>query len=166
MADHKRRNTCLLPALGIVALCVCATVGLGAGGYFLYRSGRLDLNEVLGFVGIGPGELQISNLSDGELYLEISYKDEETGEQRSEESLELAPFDIRILPSLTPREYRITIRSEFGQPPDGECRIILRGGDTISFVAVPEGVLVYRDGDQVSASEDVNLLTSPVCQGE
>jgi hypothetical protein len=166
MTDQKRRNTCLLAAMGILAACLCASLLLGGGGYYLYRTGGLNLNEVLGFVGMGPGEVQISNLSDSTLEMVMTYIDEETGEERSGESVQLAPYDIRILPNLTPREYQIVINSNLGLPPGGECRINLRGGDTVSFVAVPEGVLVYRDGDNVSSSDEVNLLTSPVCQGE
>ena len=166
MAEKKRRNTCLIVGLGLVAACLCIVVILGGGGYYLYTTGKLSLNDVLGFVGIGPGEVQVSNLSDGMLFLELTYIDEETGERLTADSLELSPFDIHILPNLTPREYQITIDSEFGMPPGGTCRLNLGGGDIISLIAVPEGIIVYREGDTPSASEEINLLTSPVCQGE
>lgn len=166
MAGRKRRNTCLIVGLGFVAACLCAVVILGGGGYYLYSTGKLSLGDVLGFVGMGPGEVHVSNLSDGILYVEMTYIDEETGEKRTAEELEMAPFDIRILTDLTPREYQITISSEFEMPPGGSCRLYLGGGDTVSLVAVPEGVIVYREGDSVSTGEEINLLTSLVCQGE
>jgi len=166
MAGGKKRNSCLIVGLGLVAACLCAAVILGGGGYYLYSTGRLSMDDVLGFVGMGPGEVQVSNLSDGMLSVELTYMDEETGEERTAESLEMAPFDIRILTGLTPREYQITIRSEFEMPPGGTCRLNLAGGDTVSLAAVPEGVIVYREGDNPSTSEEINLLTSPVCQGE
>ena len=162
----RRRTTCLIVSLGLIVTCFCVTVILGGGGYYLFSSGRVSLNDVLGFVGLGPGELQVSNLSDSMLYVEVAYIDEETGERYNAQSLEMDPYDIRILPGLTPREYHITISSEFGEPPGGSCLLNLGGGDIVSLVAVPEGVVVYREGDQVSTSEEVNLLTSPVCQGE
>jgi len=166
MAQPKKRNTCLIIALVLIGACVCLTAAAGVGGFFLYRSGQLSLNDVLGLVGMGPGEVQVSNLSDGTLYVEVTYLDEETGERHTAESLEMAPFDIRLLNNLTPREYQITISSEFETPPGGSCRLNLGGGDTVSLVAVPEGVIVYREGDNITTSEEINLLTSPVCQGE
>ena len=166
MAQPKKRRTCLIIALAVIVACLCLTVLAGAGGYYLYSTGKLSLNDVLGFVGMGPGEIQVSNLSDDRLNVEVTYLDEESGEERTAESLEMAPFDIRILTRLTPREYQITVSSEVDTPPGGVCRLNLRGGDTVSLIAVPDGVIVYREGDNVSAGQEINLLTSPVCQGE
>ncbi len=167
MDGKKKRNTCLIVGLVLVGMCCCTIIGLGGGGYYLYTTGHLDLNEISALLGMGPVKIEIANLSDITLYAEITYEDDEvTGETHTHSSLVLEPFDIRVVSGLSARVYQVVFSSDGGMPNGGTCILKVRGGDHLTFIAVPEGIGVVREGDEVTTSEEVNITTSPICQGE
>ncbi|MFH2129332.1 MAG: hypothetical protein ABIK68_03080 [bacterium] len=166
MEPKKKRNTCLIVGLAVVVLCLCGAVAAGGIGYYLYSSGKLTPDDIAKIFGMGPAEIQIANLSDSTLTAELTYIDDETGEERSSESLEMGPYDLRTISGLSARTYTLTFASNSGSPEGGSCHLKVRGGDSLSFIAVPEGIGVIKNGESVSSSEEVNIQTSPICRGE
>ena len=165
--EKNKRRTWLIVIGVILALCCCSVILLGGGGYYLYSNGQLDLNQITSFLGIEPGIIEIANLSDTTLYAEITYEDEEvTGEVHTHSSLELGSFDIRTLSGISARLYQVVFTSKSGEPAGGTCTLKINSGDHLTFVAVPEGIGVIREGDQISTNEEVNITTSPICRGE
>ncbi|MFH2129330.1 MAG: hypothetical protein ABIK68_03070 [bacterium] len=164
MAGNKKRNTCLIVGLVLVGLCLCSLVILGGGGYYLYSNGQLSYNQVLNWFNLGPAEIQIANLTDGVLSAEMTWTDPDTGETSHWGSKELASFDISSFRDLAAGKYQLTLSTSNGIPFGGTCRMNLKGGDLIEFIAVPEGIGVILSGGNVTAPEEVNMLTSPLCQ--
>lgn len=164
MDRGKKRNSCLIVGLVLVGLCLCTLVIGGGAGYYLYATGQLTFNQVLNWVNLGPAEIQIANFSDGELYVEMTYTNEETGETNHWGSKELASYDISSFGGLSAGEYQLTFSASNGLPTDGTCYLTVKGGDLFEFMAVPEGVGVILSGAKVATPEEVNILTSPLCQ--
>ncbi|MBN2043735.1 MAG: hypothetical protein JW757_01845 [Anaerolineales bacterium] len=164
MQQKKSRNTCLIIGLVIVILCLCSVVVLGAGGYYLYTTGKLTYGEVLNWFNLGPAEIQISNFSDDILFAELTYTNQETGETNHWGSKEMGSYDISSFRGLSAGNYQLTLSTPTGLPQGGTCYLTVKGGDLIHFMAVPEGVGVILTGAKVSRPEEINLLTSPLCQ--
>jgi len=166
MANSGRKPilTCLLVVLVVSVLCICGIIILGGGGYYLYTSGQYTINDVLNLVGRGPAEIQIVNLSDGDLYAELIYIDEETGETSHHTSLDLASYDISTMRDLSAGQFQLNLSTSLGVPEDGICWLNLRGGDIYRFVVVPDGVGVILSGEDVDSAEEVDIRTSSLCQ--
>lgn len=166
MAQPKKRRTWLIVIVVIIALCCCTVIGLSGGGYYLFSSGQLNVDDITGFLGMGPATIQIANLTETTLDAELTYFDEETGEERNHESLEMDEYDIRTVTGLSARNYTLTFTTGSGVPQGGVCQLSIKGGDSWVFMAVPEGIGVIRNGEAVESNTDVNILTSFLCRGE
>ena len=166
MSPNKKRRTWLIVIGVILALCCCSVILLGGGGYYLITSGQLNVDDITGFLGMGPAKIQIANLTDTTLDAELTYFDEETGEERNPESLEMDEYDIRTITGLSARNYTLIFTTGSGVPQGGVCKLSIKGGDSWVFMAVPEGIGVIRNGEAVESNTDVNILTSFLCKGE
>ena len=164
MEKNKKRRTCLIVGLAIVVACLCLTVVLGGAGYYLYSSGQLDLSEISGWLGFGPGEIQVINLSDGEIEAVLTRINAEDGETYSEGDGKLAPYDIKTFRSLNGELYTLEINVYNGLPVSSSCTVKMKGGDIYRVVVVPEGTAITLEGENVTRVEEVNILTSPLCQ--
>lgn len=164
MEKNKKRRTCLIVGLAIVLGCLCVVVVLGGVGYYLYSSGQLDLNEVSGWFGFGPGEIQVINLSDGEIEAVLTRISEEDGESYSEGDATLAPYDIKTFRSLSGDRYTLEINVSNGLPASSSCTVRMKGGDIYRVVVVPEGTAITLEGEDVTSADEVNIQTSSLCQ--
>lgn len=164
MSGKRKRNSCLMIGLALIGLCLCGLVIVGGGGYYLYSTGELTVNEVLNWVNLGPAEIQIANFTDDVLFAEMTYTNEETGETNHWGSKEMNSYDISSFRGLSAGDYQLIFSSNTGMPQGATCYLTVKGGDLFEFMAVPEGIGVLLSGAKVSTPEEVNMLTSPLCQ--
>ena len=166
MSEKKRSPilTCLIVFLIIGAIGLCGILVIGGGGYYLVTSGQLSLNDVLEFAGFGPSEIQIYNLADDVLYVELEYYNTDTSEWSSYRSMDINSFDIKSIRNLEAGEYEISFETDSGLPEGGICALNLRRNTDLRFVAIPEGIGVVIDGEDIESAEDFDILTSEICQ--
>ena len=163
MEQKKKRRNCLLISLAVVVGCLCVTVILGGVGYYLYSTGELSLDDIPGLGAFGPGEIQVINLSDGEIEAALT-RISTDGETINEGNGDLAPYDIKTFRSLNSNRYTLAIDVLNGVPASNSCTIEVGGGETYRVVVVPEGMVITLDGEQPDRVEEINILTSPHCQ--
>ena len=161
---NQSRKTCLIIAVMIVILIFCCLVTAGGIGYYLYTTGQLDTNQILSLVGIGPGEIQVINLSDGPIEATLDRIDDESGESYNQGTLELAPYDIASFRSLSANKYILQINVPNGLPPNSTCTLKMKGGQMYRVVTVPEGTVIARDKNRVDSAEELDISTSSLCQ--
>ncbi len=134
MENSKKRRpwlTCLLIFVILSILCLCCSgITLGVGYYF-YDRGTLSINSILNLVNIGPSEIQVVNLSDGDVEVTLLSYSEESGEYSHMQSASLMPFDIKTLRSISSGDYRINVESYNDQPQGQVCNLHIKGGASI-----------------------------------
>lgn len=166
MQNPKKRSpwlTCLLIFGIFCILCLCCSgITLGVG-YYLYTSGTLSVNNILDLLNLGPSEIQVVNLSDGDIEVTLLSYDEESGEYSHAQSTTLMPFDIKTLRSISSGDYQIDVESYNDLPPGQICNIHIKGSSFYSIAVLPEGIVIAQEGKRVSSSDDVNMETSPLC---
>lgn len=157
-------KTCLIIAAVIVILGFCCLVTAGGIGYYLYTNGRLDLNQILSFAGMGPSEIQVINLSDGPIYARLEQINDDSEENTFSGNLDLAPYDIASFRSLSNDTYLLQISVPNGLPPNSSCTLKIKGGQVYRVVSVPEGTVIARDKNKVDTAEELDINTSSLCQ--
>ena len=162
----KKRSwkTCLVIAGVIAAVSICCLVSTAGIGYYLYTNGQLDINQLLSFVGVGPSEIQVINLSDGPIEAHLDRIDDESGESYNQGTLDLAPYDIASFRNLSANEYILQIDVNNGLPPSSTCTLNIKGGQLYRVVSVPEGTLIVRDNNNVDSKDELDISTSSLCQ--
>ena len=156
--------TCLIIAGVIAAVSICCLALTGGIGFYLYTNGQLDINQVLSFVGIGPSEVQVINLSDGPIEAQLDRIDNESGESYNQGTLDLAPYDIASFRTLSTSEYILHIDVPNGLPPSSTCTLKIKGGQIYRVVTIPEGTVIARDKNDVDSIEELDISTSSFCQ--
>ena len=160
----KALTTCLLIATVIAVIGFCCLVITGGIGYFLYRSGQLDMNQFLSFGRVDPGEIQVINLSDGPIEVQLERISEDSEENINKGTLDLAPYDISSFPELSTSEYILHIKVPNGLPPNSTCRLTIKRGQIYRVVTVPEGTVIALDNNDVTTIEELDMTTSSLCQ--
>jgi hypothetical protein len=166
MENPKKRNpwlTCLLIFVIFCILSLCCSGITLLSGYYLYSSGRLSVNNILNLVNLGPSEIQVVNLSDGDIEVTLLSIDKESGESSHIQSKTLMPFDIKTLRSISSGDYTIDVETYSNQPQGQICNIHIKGSSLYSIAVLPEGIIIAQDGKKVSSIDDVNMKTSTLC---
>lgn len=160
----RSRKTCLIIAAIIVLISICCVVTAGGVAYYLYSNGQLDSNQILSFVGMGPSEIQVINLSDGIIYARLERINDDAEENSFVGSHDLDPYDIASFRSLYKDIYVLQISVPSGAPPDSNCTLKIKGGQIYRVVSVPEGTVIARDNNKVDSAEELDINTSSLCQ--
>jgi len=147
----------------IVILCLCGSVLVLGSGTYLYSSGTISINDIIKIVNLGPSELQIVNLSEGDIEVNLIYFDENDGETSHIQSKNLSPYDIKTLRSISPGSYQLEIIVSNGMPSSDVCDLKIKGGSFYSIAVLPEGIIIALDGKKVTSINDVNMATSSLC---
>ena len=164
---RKKRSpliTCGLVVIAIGILCFCCTVLLGSSGYYLFSSGRITLNDILNLVNLGPGEIQLVNLSDGRVEVELRWVDDEDGDTYHQDSASLEPYDMAAFRSVSSGHYELIINVPNGRPRGDTCYLNVRGGSSYHVAVVPDGIVIVLEGDRVTEVEEVNMATTEMCE--
>jgi len=162
--QKKSWKTCLIIAAVLAVVSICCLAATGGIGYYLYTNGQLDVNQTLSFVGIGPGEIQVINLSDGPVEALLDRIDDESGESYNQGILKLAPYDIASFRALSASTYILQIHVPNGLPPNSTCTLRMKGGQVYRVVTIPEGTVIARDNNKVDSAEELDINTSSLCQ--
>lgn len=143
-------------------LVVIVAVLVGAG-YWAVQTGRISLIQV-GALVEGVGEISVVNASDGELRVVYTRLDTEDGVPAELDSQSLASFDIGGRGGMSPGRYRLDFSAEGDQPPAVSCVLRLGRSETYTFVAVPQGVAVAREGQSSQSAAEVDVQSSSLCR--
>jgi hypothetical protein len=167
VSPQKKRlwRTCLIVVAVLAMVSFCCLLAVGGIGYYLYASGQLDINQILSFVGIGPSEVQIINLSDGPIEAQLEHIDDETGESHNQGDFDLAPYDIASFRSISAGEYILHIEVPNGLPSNSTCALKIKGGGQVyRVVTVTEGTVIALDDNPVDTPEEMDITTSSLCR--
>ncbi|HET6260963.1 MAG TPA: hypothetical protein VFG99_01840, partial [Chloroflexia bacterium] len=156
----KSRAGCCVGGCLMVLVGLCGGVALL---YFLIQNGTITQRQILNTLGLGTGEASILNLTDGNLSVTLDPISTGTPDPYGSSSLTVPAAQSDAFVALSPGRYSLKFTSE-ADGASSECTIKVDSGDNYSFVAVPEGVGVFREKEAPQSSEDVNVSTSPLCQ--
>jgi hypothetical protein len=154
--------------LGLIALLVVVAIGVFVG----LKTGKITQKGLLNAVGQGPGTIEFDNLRDDGIHVSIVQQDSSSnGSSTSSpgssgslgESIDLAPFDVKIIQEQNPGKFMVTLQTKDGQPL-GTCTLNLRGGDQYQFAALPQRVAVNRANNPASRGGDFVVQTSSLCR--
>lgn len=146
--------------------CLLVLVGLCGGVallYFMIQNGTITQRQILNTIGLGTGEVNIMNLLDGSLSVTLEPVNTGTPDPYSNSSLTIETAESDAFVALSPGRYKLNFTSE-ADGTTSECTIKVDSGDNYRFIAVPEGVGVFREKESAQSSEDVNVSTSPLCR--
>lgn len=135
-----------------------AAVGL----FFAYRSGYINTFQIENALGIGYGEVSVMDMRDGPLTAQIIPFDRDNSEV-FDDVLDLKKYEISSFRALNPGSYTIEFADANGYSL-GDCTLAIKSGDLYQFFAVPSGIAVLRTGYDPTTPEELNILTSSICQ--
>jgi pSer/pThr/pTyr-binding forkhead associated (FHA) protein len=157
-------RNCIIFAIILFLILCCFSVLLGAYGYTQYQSGNLSPQTILNIVGFGVGEIRIANLTDGSLKADLYELDAETGNPVFYEALRLDSLDIGAIGSIIPGSYELRVTNPDSGTTWGSCWMEIKGGAAYQLVAVPEGIAITLEGYEPLDPEELDFLTSSLCQ--
>ncbi|HEX9987418.1 MAG TPA: zinc ribbon domain-containing protein [Chloroflexia bacterium] len=156
----KSRAGCCVGGCLLVLVGLCGGVALL---YFLIQNGTITQRQILNTLGLGTGEVNIMNLLDGNLSVTLEPVNTGTPDPYSNSSLTVGTAESDAFVGLSPGRYKLSFTFE-ADGTSSECTIKVDSGDNYRFVAVPEGVGVFREKEAPQSSDNVNVSTSPLCQ--
>lgn len=163
-AEPRRRRGCLRSCLIVALVGACLLAVLAGGGYFLFQNGTINRGMIEGMLTGGRGEISVANLTDAFLEAKlIQLEGTEDGQPQTYSSVELDSLDIGPIGSIPPGRYELIITGSDTNPPEALCRMRIEGGDVYQIVAVPEGIAITLEGEGAATVDDVDVVTSPLC---
>jgi hypothetical protein len=156
---EKRRSfwrTCLIVTL----LGFCGLVVVAAGGYYLYTSGAISRRTVLNAVGLGAGEISITNVTETALTARLTRLDTESGSPEEFNSVRFEALDIAGFGGIPPGRYLL----EFSGGREASCSMQIESGDQFNLLVVPEGIAIAKAGYEPDSADELDLATSSLCR--
>jgi hypothetical protein len=144
----------------VFILLIVGTIGVG---WYMLQNGTLTQKGIFNTLGMGTGEADVINLSDGDLSVNIASLDDKSGSSLLKTDLALKPFDSDSFTSIKPGRYRLTFAATAGQA-SGTCTLQVGSGDVYQFAAVNEGVVITSDKHPASTGEELDMSTSSLCK--
>ncbi|MBI2846045.1 MAG: hypothetical protein HYX86_05810 [Chloroflexi bacterium] len=117
----------------------------------------IDFSEFL------TAEISIANLADDTLEVALSWIDPETGSVQPAATFTLKSFQITSQ-AIFPGRFQLDFAYLSGATAVGTCTLEVVSGDLYQFVAVSEGIAIYREGQEPQSGEDLFVATSYLCQ--
>jgi hypothetical protein len=112
----------------------------------------------------GASEISVVNASDAELAVRYIQLETEDGDTRTLETNRLAPLDVGGLGGIVPGRYQIEFSSQGEGPPPATCTLRLGRGDQVTFVALPQGLIVTHNGRNAQDRADLLVESSSLCR--
>jgi cell division protein YceG involved in septum cleavage len=145
----------------VIILLLVATGGIG---WYLLQNGTITQRGILNTLGMGTGEADVLNLTDGDLSVDITSLSESSDAALLKTNLTLKSTDSNSFTSIKPGRYRLTFSATVGGDASGTCSLQMGSGDVYQFVAVNEGVVVTSEKYTPTTVEDMNMATSSLCK--
>jgi hypothetical protein len=161
-APRKKRSRAKGCLLWLLVIVIGLAVVAGAG-YFAVQSGMLSLMQIQAMVD-GVGEISVVNTSNAQLTVRYIQLETEDGSPDTVETDRIEPFDIDGLGGMVPGPYRLEFTSDGESPPAASCTLILGRGQKFTFVAVPQGIAVTREGFSATDGADLLVESSSLCR--
>jgi len=130
---------------------------------FMIQNGTINQRQIMNIFGLGTGEADVLNLTDGDLSVSMASLSSEAGASSSD-SLTLKPNDRKGFTTLQPGRYRISFASTVGTGANGDCTLQISSGDLYQFVALNEGVVITNEKNPPKSNTDLNMATSTLCK--
>ena len=159
----QRRRSCLLGCGLFLLVGLCLLTLVAGGGYYLVQNGQLSLLQLQAQLN-GAAEISVTNLADGELTLALTQLDPAAEETPINETIQLESYDIGGRAGLPPGRYELAFSSADGAPAAANCTVRLENGDLYRFVAVPEGIMIVRDGATQTDGAELDVAQSALCR--
>jgi hypothetical protein len=134
----------------------------GGGGYLLYTNGVITQYQIMQAIGLGTGEMNVTNLSDESVTVTLMMLDAESQETGLNREATLKPMEIRDFTAIQPGLYKISVPRPQG-PGGGTCTVKIDSGDFYRIVLVRTSTLIARDKQPARTSTDLNFPDSPLC---
>lgn len=157
----KKKHGCLgcCLALGVLFILAC----LGVGGIALaYKAGYINVFQIKNAFGVGYGEASVMDMLDTPIDAQITALDTDPSTLLTTQ-LNLKKYEISSFRALEPGRYTIEFTDTAGVSL-GSCTLAAKSGDEYQFVAVPSGIAVTRKGYDPTTAQELNILTSSLCQ--
>ncbi len=156
---RSRLRGCLIWLL----ILVVALAALAGVGYFAVKTGAVSLMQLEATIQ-GVGEISVVNTSDAELTVRYVQLETEDGDPSALETDRLAPLDVGGLGAMPKGRYNIEFSAEGGNPPPVTCTLVMGRGDKFTFFAVPQGIVVAREGFSSPDRADLLVESSSLCR--
>ena len=139
-------------------------VVLAGAGYLALSAGYLNPMQIARWFDPTPGEVSLVNLTDGDLSARMVRLDTESGQEEGAGGVRLGSMAIDGLSGLAPGGlFRLEVQGP-GRA-SGQCVLHIEPGDVYRVVAVPEGIALTREGQEVNSTAELRMETSPLCAG-
>ncbi len=149
-------QVCLILAL----VGFCGLAALGAGGYYLYTTGAVSRRTVLNTIGLGAGEISITNVTEVVLSAELTRLDTDSGSPESFNNVRLEALDIAGFGGIPPGRYLL----EISGGREAVCNMQIESGDQFNLLVVPEGIAIAKAGYEPESADELDLATSSLCR--
>lgn len=159
----KKRSPCGC-CLAVTLLSLLLVCGGGATLWFLIQNGAISGRQILSTIGMGPGEINVVNLTDGDLQVTLTSLETNSTNSIYDNSVTMTANEIRGFANLPAGRYKVAFTYAAGTPGAGECTIKLNGSDYYQYVAVPEGIAVSSKKEPAQSASDVNIESSSLCK--
>jgi hypothetical protein len=154
---RRRRITPLGIFLLLLVLLVVAVIG-GAVALF---TGAISTATLKNLVGLGPAQVQITNLRDGDVSALLQKTNPDGTTVTSTSALK--SLDVRVLDAAEAGRFKLTVSDASGSTVT-ECSIDITSGSKWEFVLLDQSAIVTKNGEKPAAPNDVIVSTSSLCR--
>jgi zinc-ribbon domain len=152
---------CCFTVFIVIILLLVATGGIG---WYLLQNGTITQRGILNTLGMGTGEADVLNLTDGDLSVALYSLSDGSDPPSMPTTLSLKSTDSNSFISIKPGRYSLTFTATVGGDASGTCSLQMGSGDVYQFVVVNEGVVVTSEKYTPTTVEDMNMATSALCK--
>jgi hypothetical protein len=130
----------------------------------MLQNGTLTQRGILNTIGMGTGEVDVMNLTDGDLSVSITSLSDSSDSSLLKTNLALKSTDSNSFTSIKPGRYRLDFSATVGGRVNGDCFMQIGSGDVYQFVAVNEGIVISSEKHPPSTVDDLDMVTSSLCR--
>lgn len=166
-ARPRRRGCSCGGCLATLLILVVVLVGSGAALYFLVQNGTISQHQIMNAIGLGTGEIQITNLSASTLTVTVTTLSTTPtpGESSTGGGLSSAhtmkPMETHQFVSIAPGRYDLRIGDG---ATSGPCTLKIESGDVYRIAILRTGTVITRDKEPGQTKADVLFPASGLCQ--
>ena len=144
--------------LSLLLLCVLCP----AGSYLGYRRGWISSRTLFTLLGHGPGDIEITNLSETDLRVAVEILEDPAIGYTAALPVDLGPGDMSGY-TLEPTRYQLSFKTGDGRQI-GRCTLQIRSGDTYTLLAHGNEVYILRN-EQVDPA-GISIQNSGFCSAQ
>ena len=161
-APPRKKRSCLPTCLILLLLSGCLLVALAGGGYYAVQSAQLSPMALQARLN-GTSEFSVINTAGSELTIEMTQLDPAMGNHHSTRLPGWNHWTLVVRERCAGKVSAWFVTAE-GLPADAVCSLNLNNGDIYQFIVVPEGIVVAKEGASQQGADELDVLTSSLCQ--